>query len=86
VALFAFVTVIGVTQSAHSLSLVSSLLIFVMTVYLFLRILKERRELSKKERVVENSARTIEKSLCAISDGVIILDKDGYVILANPTA
>ena len=57
-----------------------------MYLLLVLRIVAVRRELSEKEKAHQRITEMLERSICAISEGVIILDGAGEVILANPTA
>lgn len=79
-------TVVFAVMSMSKLVCAFALLTFVSVLFLVSRLVAVRRELSEKEKAHQRITKTLEGAVCAISEGIIILDGAGEVILANPTA
>ncbi len=79
-------TVVFAALSMNQYVCVLAVLTFVSLLFLLSRLVGVKREFSEKEKKKEKDSAILEKSVCAISEGLVILDGEGKVILANSTA
>ena len=79
-------TVVFAALSMNGFTVAFAVLTFVTVLFLLSRLVGVKREFFLKEMIHKNNTATLKKAVCAMSEGVVILDGEGKVMLANPTA